>query len=131
MSAVWLAGGRQAHAFFRWGVISAWIARYPRPEQFGLLAYALTLVALFQALSMLGLYNLVLRDTATASERAHLVLGTAVRLRAAGAAGAYRTLGATFAVLHANDPATAGFILLADHAIPLQITEVIDLWINS
>ncbi len=126
----WLVADKLTRLFV--GVlISAWIARYLGPERFGLLAYALTLVSLFQALSMLGLDNLVVRDIAAASERANVVLGTAVRLRAAGAAGAYITLGATVAVLHANDAASAGLILLAGIAILMQITEVIDLWFQS
>lgn len=111
--------------------ISAWIARYLGPEQYGLLAYALTLVSMFQALSLLGLDNLVVRDIAAASYRAHLVLGTAMRLRAAGTFGAYIALGATVAVLHFHDQATAGIILLAGLSLFFQITEVIDLWFQS
>jgi PST family polysaccharide transporter len=126
----WLAADKLTRLFVA-VFISAWIARYLGPEHYGLLAYALTLVSMFQALSMLGLDNLVVRDIAAASERAHLVLGTAVRLRTMGAAGAYITLGATVAVLHGNDPGTAGIILLAGLSILLQITEVIDLWFQS
>jgi PST family polysaccharide transporter len=126
----WLAVDKLTRLFVA-VFISAWIARYLGPEQYGQLAYALTLVAMFQALSMLGLDNLVVRDIASASERAHLVLGTAVRLRCVGAAGAYITLGATVAVLHGNDPPMAGIILMAGLCILLQVTEVIDLWFQS
>lgn len=126
----WLAADKLTRLFVA-VFISAWIARYLGPERYGLLAYALTLVSMFQALSMLGLDNLVVRDIAAASDRAHLVLGTAVRLRAAGAAGAYVALGVTVAILHANDPATAKIVLLAGISILLQITDVVDLWFQS
>jgi len=126
----WLAADKFTRLFVAI-FISAWIARYLGPDQYGLLAYALTLVSMFQALSVLGLDNLVVRDIAAASERAHLVLGTAVRLRAAGAVGAYIALGATVAVLHGRDPATAGIVLLAGLALLFQITDVIDLWFQS
>ena len=126
----WLATEKLTRLFVA-VFISAWIARYLGPERYGLLAYALTLVSMFQALSVLGLDNLVVRDIAAASERAHVVLGTAMRLRAAGAVGAYITLGATVAVLHARDPATAGIILLAGLSLLFQVTDVIDLWFQS
>lgn len=126
----WLAADKLTRLFVA-VFISAWIARYLGPERYGLLAYALTLVSMFQALSVLGLDNLVVRDIAAASVRAHVVLGTAMRLRALGAAGAYIALGATVAFLHGHDPTTAGVILLAGLAVLFQITDVIDLWFQS
>lgn len=126
----WLAADKLTRLFVAI-FISAWIARYLGPNRYGLLAYALTLVSMFQAFSLLGLDNLVVRDIAAASERAHLVLGTAVYLRAAGAVCAYIALGATVAVLHGHDKATAGIVLLAGLALLFQITDVIDLWFQS
>lgn len=126
----WMAADKLTRLFVA-VFISAWIARYLGPERYGLLAYALTLVSMFQALSVLGLDNLVVRDIAAAPERAQLVLGTALRLRVVGAAAAYVALGATVAVLHHHEPETAAIVLLAGLLILLQIADVIDLWFQS
>jgi PST family polysaccharide transporter len=45
-------------------VVGAWVARYLGPGQFGELAYVLAFVAFFQALSLLGLDGLTVRDIA-------------------------------------------------------------------
>jgi len=60
----WLAADKLTRLFVA-VFISAWIARYLGPERYGLLAYALTLVSMLQALSGLGLDNLVVRDIST------------------------------------------------------------------
>lgn len=111
--------------------VSAWVARYLGPERYGVLAYGLTFVAMFQAASLLGLDNLVVRDIAAMPERAHLFLGTSLRLRLIGAAMAYVALSAVVAVIHHGDPTTAAVILLAGVSIFFQTSDVVDLWFQS
>ena len=42
--------------------VGVWIARYMGPEQFGIYNYALVFVAMFSALSNLGLDGIVVRN---------------------------------------------------------------------
>src|SRR6218665_785356 len=57
-------------------VVSAWVARYLGPEEYGKLAYILAIVALFQIARALGLHGIVVRDIAKNKEEASLLLGT-------------------------------------------------------
>ncbi len=111
--------------------VGAWVARYLGPERYGVLAYGLTFVSMFQAVSLLGLDNLVVRDIAAAPEQAHRFLGTSLRLRLISASVAYVTLGTAVAVLYHGEPATAAVILLPGLSIFFQTSDVIDLWFQS
>jgi PST family polysaccharide transporter len=112
-------------------LVSAWVARYLGPERFGVLAYALTFVAIFQAISLLGLDNLIVRDAAADPGQAHRFLGTALGLRAGGAAMAYLLMVATAAVFHRAEGQTVQTIALAGLALLFQVSDIVDLWFQS
>ena len=42
--------------------VSIYVARYLGPEQFGLLSYSLAIVAIFMAVSRLGMESILVRD---------------------------------------------------------------------
>ena len=44
--------------------VTIYVARYLGPEQFGLLSYALAIVAIFMAVSRLGMESILVRDIA-------------------------------------------------------------------
>lgn len=111
--------------------VSAWVARYLGPERYGVLAYGLTFVSMFQAVSLLGLDNLVVRDIAAIPEQAYRFLGTSLRLRLIAAVVTYASLGVAVAILHHGDPMTAAVILLAGLSIFFQTSDVVDLWFQS
>lgn len=111
--------------------VSAWVARYLGPERFGLLAYGLTFVAMFQAISLMGLDNLIVRDVAADDSQAHRYLGTALRLRFCGAATAYMIMATTAVIFHQDDRLTVAIIALAGLSIFVQVSDVIDLWFQS
>ncbi len=64
--------------------IFAWIARYLGPEQFGLMNYVLSFVALFSALSILGLDNIVIRNIVSNPEKKKEYLGSTLLLKFLG-----------------------------------------------
>ncbi|WP_158141232.1 flippase [Vibrio furnissii] len=66
-------------------LIGVWVARYLGPEKFGMLSYAISFVALFSALSTLGLDSIVVRELVKDSKKENIVLGTAFSLRFIGA----------------------------------------------
>lgn len=111
--------------------VSAWVARYLGPSHYGVLAYAITLVSMFQAISLLGLDSLVVRDAAAAPDQAHRLLGSALRLRLIGAAVAYLVLAAAVAVFQHSDTLTTAAVLIAGLSIFFQSSDVIDLWFQS
>src|ERR1043165_4921926 len=50
-------------------VVGIYVARYLRPEAFGLLNYAISFVGIFSALSTIGLEQIIVRELAKHPER--------------------------------------------------------------
>jgi O-antigen/teichoic acid export membrane protein len=66
-------------------VVGVYVARYLGPEQFGLLSYAMSFVALFSAIGMLGLDGIVVRELVKDGTKRDELLGTAYFLKLMGA----------------------------------------------
>ena len=62
-------------------LVSAWVARYLGPAQYGELAYVLAFLAFFQAVAVLGMDGIIVRDMAKDKTKAGEILGTAFVLR--------------------------------------------------
>lgn len=67
-------------------LVSAWVARYLGPHQFGTLAFAMGLVAMLGFLGSLGLESVVVRDLVQHPERESRIASSYFSLRLAGAA---------------------------------------------
>src|SRR6266850_2198752 len=65
-------------------VVAISVARYLRPESYGLLNYALSFVSIFSAFSTLGLDQIIVRELAKAPGRKDELLGTGFILKVAG-----------------------------------------------
>jgi PST family polysaccharide transporter len=61
--------------------ISMWVARYLKPEQFGLLSYASAYVSLFGALATLGLNEVVTRDLILHPKKSDEIISTALLMQ--------------------------------------------------
>ncbi len=57
--------------------VSIYVARYLGPERFGVISYALAVVAVFMVVSRLGMESILVRDLARHSESRESYLGTA------------------------------------------------------
>ena len=57
------------------------IARYLGPEQYGLMNYVISYVALFQIFALFGLDNIEIRETAGNHEKYHTIVGTAFGIK--------------------------------------------------
>jgi PST family polysaccharide transporter len=112
-------------------LVSAWVARHLGPEQFGVLAYALTFIAIFQAIALLGLDNLVVRDLAAYPLQAHKYLGTTIGLRCASATASYVMAVTIAALLNNGDDLIFTVISIVGLIILFQISDVVDLWFQS
>lgn len=81
-------------------VVSTWIARHLGPGDFGLLAYAMALVALATPIVSMGLDGVLVRALVREPAASGGLIGTAMAIRAAGAIAAIAiTLGAAASVL--------------------------------
>lgn len=111
--------------------VSAWVARYLGPERYGILAYALAFVAMFQAIALLGLDNLVVRDASAHPAEAHRYLGTALRMRVGGALAAYCLMAVLSLTFNGVDWLTTVVVMLTGLSMLFQVSDVVDLWFQS
>ncbi len=108
--------------------VTAWMARYLGPNEFGRLAYVLASMAFFQAVVSLGLDGIVVRDLARDTERGSEILGSALALRL-GAGCSCWLLGMT--VTEFSSSRETALFALAGAALIFQPADTIDLWFQS
>lgn len=65
-------------------VVGIYVARYLRPEAYGLLSYTISFVSVFAAVSTLGLDQVIVRELARAPHRKEELLGTGFVLKLVG-----------------------------------------------
>ncbi|OBZ34630.1 flippase [Methanohalophilus sp. DAL1] len=65
--------------------VSVYVARYLGPDQYGLLNYSISFVALFSAIATLGLDQIVIRELVKDRNKRDSLLGTAFVLKVSGA----------------------------------------------
>ena len=110
--------------------VGVWVARYLGPARFGLLSYAQSFVALFAAISTLGLDQILVREIVKYPDKEKELLGTAFVLRLLGAAATLGIL--TIAVnFTSNDAYTNALIFIIGSATVLQAFKVIDLYFQA
>jgi O-antigen/teichoic acid export membrane protein len=112
-------------------VVGVWVARYLGPAQFGVLSYALALVALFSAVAALGLDNIVVRELVHQRDDEPRILGTAFVLQLAGGVVSVLLTNVTAAYLRADDPRVRFIVAVASLGSLVQAFNVIDLWFRS
>src|SRR5882757_6160351 len=65
-------------------VVAINVARYLKPESYGLLNYALSFVSIFSAFSTLGIDQIIVRDLARDTSKKDDLLGTGFIIKVAG-----------------------------------------------
>jgi polysaccharide transporter, PST family len=118
-----------ADKIFRMGagvLVNVCVARYLGPARFGLINFAVALVALFSAIAAFGLPGVVVRDLIARPEQRTRILGSALVLRLLGAMTAILlVLGATLA-LRAGDPSALAIVMIVSLSAVPQAWDVID-----
>jgi PST family polysaccharide transporter len=111
--------------------VSGLVGRYLGPEQFGVLNYALALVALFAVLANVGLDALVVREIARNPAEREVLLGSAFTLKLAG--GTLALCGALAAAffLRGESDSLLWLVLPAALALVFQAFDTVDLWFQS
>ncbi|MFL9710434.1 flippase [Methylobacillus sp. Pita1] len=126
----WLFGDR----ILRMGLglfIGIWIARYLGPQQYGLLNYALSFVALFSAIASLGLNGIVVRDLVKEPDTANISLGSAFFLQVIGG---FLALGlAVFAIgiFRPADSVIRLMVAVLGCIMVFKASEVVKYWFES
>jgi O-antigen/teichoic acid export membrane protein len=110
--------------------VSIYVARYLRPEQFGVYNYAVAFVALFSVIANLGLDSIVVRDLVNQPEKRDVYLGTAFWLKLLGALLALSTL-AIAARFTGNDPTTNLYIFIIATGLIFQSSAVVESYFQS
>jgi PST family polysaccharide transporter len=112
-------------------LVGAWVARYLGPSQYGELSYVLAFVAFFQAISMLGLNGIVIRDMAKDREASPLILGTVYRLRLFASVLSWICAVGTMAAFRPGDTKTLILTAIIAGTLVFQANDTIDLWFQS
>jgi O-antigen/teichoic acid export membrane protein len=111
-------------------VVGIYVARYLRPESFGLLNYAISFVGIFSVFSTLGLDQIMVRELSRQPSRRNELLGTAFILRALGSAFLMATMCGVLMFM-GNDSLTNTLILIIAAAEILKGFEVISYFYQS
>ncbi|WP_172567624.1 flippase [Vibrio fluvialis] len=112
-------------------LVSAWVARYLGPTQFGELAYVLAYLAFFQAIALLGMDGIVVRDIAKNKNKAGEILGTACILRLTVGFSCWIIAIAGMALANGWQDRSVYITALAGASLIFQSADTIDLWFQS
>lgn len=105
--------------------VGIYLARYLGPDQFGVLSYALAVVAIFMAMSRLGMESILVRDLAKHPEQRQAYLSTAFSLVLMAAVVGVIVLGILVYLLE-SDPETQVYIWIISTGILFQTLLVIE-----
>ncbi len=107
------------------------MARYLGPEQFGLLSYALALVAMFGTVANLGLDDIMVRDMVREPEQKDEILGTSFMLRMLGGTLSFIAAVGVILVLRPNDELSHWLVGIIAAGAIFQAFNVIEFWFHS
>ncbi|ESE41248.1 polysaccharide biosynthesis protein [Shewanella decolorationis S12] len=112
-------------------LVSAWVARYLGPAQFGELAYVLAYLAFFQAVALLGMDGIVVRDIAKDKAKAGEILGTVFTLRLIVGFFCWLIAIAGMGLANGWHDSTVYITALVGAGLVFQAADTIDLWFQS
>ncbi len=105
-------------------LVGIMVARYLGPEQYGLMNYVISYVALFQVLASFGLDNIEIREESKANEKKDVIIGTAFTLKCIFALVAMLVVMAT-ALIFETDTFTKAMICMYSFSMLLNSFGVI------
>ena len=109
-------------------IVTAWIARYLQPQQFGLFNYATAFVSLFGVLATLGLEQIVVRDMVRNSSCKDETLGTAFVLKLLGGVVTLGVTTGTIFLLRPDDQVTHWLVAITAAGTIFDAFNTIDFW---
>jgi polysaccharide transporter, PST family len=112
-------------------IVGVWVARYLGPEQYGTINFAGAFVAIFSALSTLGLDGIVVRDIVREPERNYEILSSAFILKLLGGALAFLISLSAIIFMRPSDNQTHWLVAIIGMGMIFQAFDAIDLWFQS
>lgn len=112
-------------------LVGVWIARYLGPAQFGLMNYAMAIVALFGAVASLGLNSIVVRDLVREPDSSSTTLGTAFLLQFIGGFVALGLAVATIHLVRPHDGLAKLIVSVLGFVLVFKSAEVAKYWFES
>lgn len=112
-------------------LVSAWVARYLGPTQFGELAYCIAFIAIFQSMTNLGLDGIVVREVANHPNRANVVLGTTFQLRLLMGIFSWILALVIYGVTNSFYGEGIWIIGLVGAGMIFQVADTVDLWFQG
>ena len=110
--------------------VGTWIARYLGPEQYGILSYAQSFVAIFSVFATFGMQTILVRELVKNELEKHLLMGTVFFIKLIGSFIVLFLL-AIAVTYTSNDNYTNTLIFILASAIIFQSFNVIDLYFQS
>lgn len=110
--------------------VGIWITRYLGPNQFGLLSFTQSFVALFSTLASLGINNVVIRELAKDERNPGVLIGTSFLLLLIGSIITILVIYSSTQFLN-YDSLTKNLILIVSLSIFFQSFNVIDFYFQS
>jgi len=111
--------------------ITAWVARYLGPQKFGSLNYAIAFVALFSALSKLGLDAIVVRNIVKYPHKKKEFLGTTLWLKFLGSIVLFLLASGLINFLNTDNPKIKIFVVIVAFGYIFASFDTIDIWFQS
>ena len=111
--------------------IGVWVARYLGPSDYGLLNYAISFVALFASLALLGLNNIVVRDLVMNPADRDAILGTSFILKLVGGIASIIVAVAVQWILQPGEVLVMILVVVIAAGFLFQALDVIDFWFQA
>lgn len=112
-------------------VTAVLLARYLGPEQFGILAYAISMTAIFASAGHMGLAGLVVREVVKKPDLVPETLGTTFMLKLAGMAIGYALILIYTLTFEQIGSTEFWMLLIVASAIFFQTFDVVEYWFQS
>ncbi|MGD1049405.1 MAG: flippase [Candidatus Krumholzibacteriaceae bacterium] len=114
-------------AFF----VTAWLARYLGPSQYGIFNYAIAIVFLFGPITRLGLEGVVVQEIVREPDRGDEILGTTFFLRLIGGVVSMGIVVLAVALMRPGDVLTMTLAAIVAFGMIFQAYDAIDLWFQA
>jgi O-antigen/teichoic acid export membrane protein len=105
------------------------VARYLGPEQFGIISYALNIMAIFSVFSSLGMDTIIVRELVIRKDTQEEILGTSFILRLTGGIGV--VIAATLYSYLRDNTQTTFIVFLVCLSVVLQSLTVVDFYFQA
>ncbi len=112
-------------------IVGTWVARYLGPAKYGLISYALAFIALFQAISTLGLDGFIVRDIVRKKNISGIILGTSFFLRLISGFVLWILASLSMILINGLDDNATILIIIIGFGLVFQSADVVDLWFQS